>query len=150
MIDKDYRTTASSIWFTVIVLPFILLFMLFGIANFVAGGFNPFSIVFTGLGVLAAFSALNYSWSRTKLTTDGIYKSNLLSRKRFVPWSNIESWRYVEDSETDIESVEFRLKSKKRFTIYVNEAESHGMDELMSDLRSLIGELEIGVVNSAG
>ncbi len=143
MIEKEYRTSASSIWFTLIALPFILVFTLFGIACFVAGGLNPLAIVFTGLGAFAAFSALNNSWSQTKFSPDGIYKSNLLSRNRFVAWSDIESWRYVEDSEVAIESVEFRLKTKKRFTIYVNDAESHGLDELLVDLRSVVGKLEI-------
>lgn len=150
MIEKEYNTTASSIWFTVIVLPFVLLFTLFGIACFFAGGFNVFSIVFTALGLLATYSALNYSWSRTKFAPDGIYKSNLLSRQRFVPWSSIESWRYVEDSESAIESVVFRLKSRKQFVIYVNEAESQSLQELILDLRSVIGKLETQSANSAG
>ncbi len=139
---KEYCTTRSSIWFTAIVLPFTLVFLLAGVACFVATGLNVFSVVFTLLGLGATFSALNYTWSKTSLTESYIQKKNLLSGTRTVMWRDIQSWRYVEGSEAQLERLEISPTRGRKFLIYANEAESVGLESLLEDMRTRLGDLE--------
>ena len=138
MTNRTYHTTKSSIWFTLLVLPFTLPFLVIGMVALTHGVANVLSIGFTLVGGLATYSVLNYSHSQTTVTPTGITKKNLLAPKREIPWGNIVSWRYVEDSEAGIERVEIRTMAGKTIPFYVNEVESEGIRSFIEDIKGYI------------
>ncbi|MBL8892809.1 MAG: hypothetical protein JNL67_22725 [Planctomycetaceae bacterium] len=140
--DQEYGTSSGTLLRTAFALPCSSLFIAAGVLIFQVVGMNVFSVMFSMIGVGLTYAILKSSWSRTRTTGEGIYKRSLFSRDRTARWSDVQSWSYIPDSETQMERVELLLKNGKPFPIYGFETESVGLECFIADIRRRIGKLE--------
>lgn len=142
--NQEYGTSIGSLLSTGCALVCSLLFFGVGALIFWEVGLNVVSVGFIVIGMGATIAILKSSWSRTRITSEGIYKCPLFSRERLVLWTDVQSWSVIQDSETQIARVELVLRNGTRFQVYGFETESVGFECFIADIRRRIGELESG------
>ena len=140
-LEMQYGTTYASIWITIIALPFCAVFIFVGVAVCIMAGIKLWALLFIFIGSFTSIAVLNSSWSRTRVTAQGIRKQQFLFRMRAIDWNEIHAWYHDRDFDND--QIVFVLHDGRKYCIQEHEVAVPGPEHFLEDLRDVIGELEL-------